>query len=114
MWQFGGETNLIRTNIIAGVVCDQNYMIVDYPTLITEKGMNRYVSSNNGNGADEEPKEEAKDDTHKLTLINYVVKEGDTLSSIASKYGISYQSIEKLNLISNLNLIYPGEVLRIM
>ena len=113
MWQFGGEINLIRTNIIAGVVCDQNYMIIDYPTLITEKGMNGYGSSNNDNGADEEPKEEPKDDTDKLTLINYVVKEGDTLSSIASKYGTSYQAIAKLNLISNPNLIYPGQVLKI-
>lgn len=113
MWQFRGEINLIRTNIIAGVVCDQNYMIIDYPTLITEKGMNGYGSSNNDNGADEEPKEEPKDDTDKLTLINYVVKEGDTLSSIASKYGTSYQAIAKLNLISNPNLIYPGQVLLI-
>jgi peptidoglycan hydrolase-like protein with peptidoglycan-binding domain len=25
IWQFGGETNLIRSNKIAGQVCDQNY-----------------------------------------------------------------------------------------
>ena len=30
MWQFGGETNLIRSNRIAGVVCDQNYAYADY------------------------------------------------------------------------------------
>ena len=30
MWQFGGETNLIRSNKIAGKVVDQNYMIKDY------------------------------------------------------------------------------------
>ena len=30
MWQFGGETNLIRTNRVAGVVCDQNYAYADY------------------------------------------------------------------------------------
>lgn len=113
MWQFGGETNLIRTNIVAGVVCDQNYMIVDYPILITEKGMNGYGSSNNDNGTDEDPKDNPKDDIKELTIINYVVKEGDTLSLIAAKYGTSYEAIAKLNGISNPNLIYPGQVLKI-
>ena len=39
IWQFGGETNLIRSNKVAGVVCDQNYLIdttVDKP-VTTEK-----------------------------------------------------------------------------
>jgi hypothetical protein len=31
MWQFGGETNLLRTNRVAGMVCDQNYAYRDYP-----------------------------------------------------------------------------------
>lgn len=26
IWQFGGETNLIRSNKVAGVTCDQNYL----------------------------------------------------------------------------------------
>lgn len=27
IWQFGGETNLIRSNKVAGVTCDQNYFM---------------------------------------------------------------------------------------
>jgi len=27
IWQFGGETNLIRSNKVAGVTCDQNYLM---------------------------------------------------------------------------------------
>ncbi len=42
MWQFGGETNCIRTNKVAGVVCDQNYMLVDYPTKIKSAGLNGF------------------------------------------------------------------------
>ena len=42
MWQFGGETNLLRTNKVAGVVCDQNYMLIDYPTLIKSNKLNGY------------------------------------------------------------------------
>lgn len=43
----------------------------------------------------------------------YVVKKGDTLSGIASKYGTTYQKIAKDNGISNPNKIYPGQVLKI-
>jgi len=42
MWQFGGETNFIRTNKVAGVVCDQDYCFVDYPSMIKSKGKNGY------------------------------------------------------------------------
>lgn len=34
IWQFGGETNLIRSNKVAGVVCDQNYLM-DNAEIIT-------------------------------------------------------------------------------
>lgn len=30
MWQFGGETNLIRSNKVAGMIVDQDYMLDDY------------------------------------------------------------------------------------
>lgn len=42
MWQFGGETNKLRSNVVAGVVCDQNYAYVDFPAIIREKKMNGY------------------------------------------------------------------------
>ena len=42
MWQFGGETNLVRTNKIAGVTCDQDYVYKDYPTIIKGAGLNGY------------------------------------------------------------------------
>ena len=41
----------------------------------------------------------------------YIVKKGDTLSSIASKYGTTYQEIARKNGISNPNLIFPGQVI---
>lgn len=43
----------------------------------------------------------------------YTVRSGDTLSGIAAKYGTSYQAIAKLNSISNPNLIYAGQRLRV-
>lgn len=43
----------------------------------------------------------------------YTVRSGDTLSSVASKFGTSVQALASLNSISNVNLIYPNQVLRV-
>lgn len=43
----------------------------------------------------------------------YVVKRGDTLWGISRRFGVSIARIVMLNRISNPNLIYPGNVLRI-
>lgn len=42
MWQFGGETNLVRTNIVAGQVCDQDYAYEDFPAIMIEAGLNGF------------------------------------------------------------------------
>ena len=47
------------------------------------------------------------------TPQTYTVKSGDTLSGIANIFGTTYQKIAELNGISNPNLIYPGQVLKI-
>ena len=43
----------------------------------------------------------------------YVVKRGDTLWGISRRFGVSISKIVMLNRISNPNLIFPGNVLRI-
>ena len=45
VWQFGGETNLIRSNKINGQTCDQDYCYVDYPAKIKVAGLNGYAKS---------------------------------------------------------------------
>ena len=45
--------------------------------------------------------------------VYYTVRSGDNLSSIAAKFGTSYQSIAALNGLSNPNLIYAGQTLKI-
>ena len=47
MWQFGGETNLIRSNKINGQTCDQDYCYVDYPAKIKSAGLNGYSKGSN-------------------------------------------------------------------
>lgn len=46
LWQFGGETNRIRTNKVAGVTCDQNYAHYDYPSIMKSKGLNGFTANN--------------------------------------------------------------------
>ena len=48
-----------------------------------------------------------------VSTNSYVVKSGDTLSAIASRYGMSTSALASLNGISNANLIYPGQVLKV-
>lgn len=43
----------------------------------------------------------------------YTVRAGDTLSSIAARYGTTWQHLQQLNGIADANRIYPGQVLRI-
>lgn len=42
IWQFGGETNLLRSPIIAGKVVDQDYMYIDFPARIKAAGLNGF------------------------------------------------------------------------
>ena len=43
----------------------------------------------------------------------YVVKSGDTLSSIARRYNTTYQELARYNNIANPNLIYVNQVIKI-
>ncbi len=50
---------------------------------------------------------------HATSTTIYQIKYGDTLSEIALKYGTTVDELVRLNNISNPNLIYVGEKLRI-
>lgn len=104
MWQFGGETNYIRSTLINGQTVDQNYMLADYPKLIKEKGKNGYGANT--------PNIKPRDPV--TSIKSYTVVNGDNLSSIASRFGVSVQDICSINNIANANLIYPGQVLKLV
>lgn len=80
-----------------------------------------------GNGADRKKKLEAAGYNYSTiqSLVNkklqsikpaaqyYTVKKGDTLSAIAKKYGTTYQTLAKINGISNPNKIQAGQKIRV-
>lgn len=53
-------------------------------------------------------------DSINTETIYYTVQSGDTLWEIAKKYGTTINEIASINDISNPNLIYPGQTLRIL
>ncbi len=48
------------------------------------------------------------------TTVFYTVETGDTLSKIAQRYGTTVQELVSINNISNPNLIYPGQQIRVL
>ena len=70
--------------------------------LIEKYNLNKFDSSNNS----------TMPNNNQAGTV-YVVKYGDTLSKIASKYGTTYQELARINNISNPNLIYVGQILKI-
>ncbi len=49
----------------------------------------------------------------KLPEATHVVQYGETLSSIAYQCGTNYQTLAALNGLTNPNLIYPGQILKV-
>lgn len=86
LWQFGGETNVIRSNKIAGVTCDQDYAYVDFPTIIKNVGLNGFPKHIN-------PENQ---------VTYHIVKEGETITQVANKYGMSVDELVKKNNLINL------------
>lgn len=74
MWQFGGETNVICSNTVADVVCDQDYAYKDYPAIIRAAGLN-------GWSAAAEPVEIKEEFTMKLNVLKNGSK-GSTVKAL--------------------------------
>ena len=59
------------------------------------------------------PKPSASARATPVAYSTYTVRGGDTLLSIAQRYGVSASSLQKLNGIRNPSLLHPGQVLKI-
>lgn len=136
MWQNSSNGHIDGIN---GRV-DTNYM---YRDLISEIGNTEQINNDNtpvqntvsvvdlayevingkyGNGEDrknalgslyEEVQAKVNEILNSKKETTYIVKRGDTLSSIAKKYGTTYQEIARKNGISNPNKIYVNQKLKI-
>ena len=87
MWQFGGETNLIRKNIVADVVCDQDYAYYDYPSIMKEKGLNGFGLSNVKDKTVEELANE---------VINGLWGNGEDRKNRLTNAGYNYKEVQNM------------------
>lgn len=94
IWQFTSEGSIPG---IAGDV-DLDYSYVDYPAVIRSAGLNHLDEHNTQSAPN---------------YMTYIVQSGDTLSSIAARCGTTYQILASLNGLSDPDLIYPGQRIRI-
>ena len=97
IWQFTDQGSV--PGISGNVDLDTGF--IDYPAVIRKAGLNHLDGGSN-------PAPPPVQD-----YITYVVQPGDTLSGIAARYGTTYQTLAALNGITNPNLIYAGQTIRI-
>lgn len=99
IWQYrdDGSVEGIPGNV------DMNIAYYDLASVISRAGLNRLKEERRTPEATPEPND----------VIVYTVRSGDTLSGIAARYAVTYQRLAVYNGISNPNLIYPGQRIRI-
>lgn len=100
MWQFGGETNLIRSNKIAGYVCDQDYAYQDFPKIIKEAGLNGF------NATITTPTATSKKSTSELAVevINGKWGNGEERKKLLVNAGYDYNIVQnEVNRLLNNN-----------
>lgn len=119
MWQFGGETNSLRSNLIAGQVVDQDYMYEDFPSIIKAKGLNGFGKKQNTTTATVPTRKYFAKTTYTgvslvegLSSVGAAVtfayrKKIATANGVKAYLGTASQNTKLLNLLKQGKLIKP-------
>ena len=102
IWQYTSTGSV--PGVTGSVDCNWGYL--DYPSMVREAGKNGFAAA----GETTTPKPSTPVATPETV---YTVQTGDTLSGIAAKYGTTYKALAEYNGISNPNVIYTGQKIRI-
>lgn len=96
LWQFGGETNFIRSNRIAGRVCDQDYSFIDFPTIMKERKLNGFSDKGIVKKSNKEIVTE---------IIEGKWGNGETRRKLLTEAGYNYYEVQNLvnQLLSTVN-----------
>lgn len=103
LWQYSSKGSVRG---ISGNV-DMNISYKDY-SVIKNKGFNGFSKTRKV----ETPKKETNNDKNE-NVKQYKIKNGNTLSGIAKKFGTTVDELVKINNIKNPNLIMIGEIIKI-
>ena len=102
IWQYTSQCSI--PGISGNVDLDDGF--IDYASVIKEAGLNHL--DGNAPSPDPSPSPSPSPD-----YVTYVIQSGDTLSGIAQRFGTTYQAIASLNGLSDPNLIYAGQTIKI-
>lgn len=80
MWQFGGETNYVRSPYIGGQCVDQDFCYYDYPGVIINGGFNGYPKNPSPEPPTETPTEPPKPTELKVGDYVKIIKAGNGAS----------------------------------
>lgn len=143
IWQYGGSDNFIRDAKIAGTIVDQDQINIPWTDGNTLPKQTYVIPAQGQKSVDQLANEVlaglwGNGITRKMRLIaegydyntvqnrvneianvrkgnkTYIVVKGDTLTSIAKRYGTSVDALVKANNIPNKNKIYVGQELVII
>lgn len=101
IWQYTDQGTV--PGITGAVDLDEGF--VDYPTVIREAGLNHLDTAS--------PPPDPAPPVPPTDYITYVIQPGDTLSGIALRFSTTTAVLASLNGISNPNLIYSGQTIRV-
>lgn len=96
IWQYTSTGSV--PGIIGNVDLDLGY--TDYPSVIKKAGLNHLSASSPSPSPVPE-------------YITYVIQPGDTLSGIARRYGTTVTALTQLNKLSDPDMIYAGNTLKV-
>ncbi len=88
-------------------ISNPNLIYVGQKLLVSQSSTSSSNSSSQSNSSS------SSTTTDSATAASYTVKAGDTLSSIATQHNTTVNQIVSLNSLSNPNLIYVGQVLKL-
>jgi GH25 family lysozyme M1 (1,4-beta-N-acetylmuramidase) len=111
LWQKSDRGQI--AGIPGNVDLDEAYE--DYEPIIRNAGLNGFAQGGPPVQPEQpvQPVQPEPDKVNKETKETYIVRVGDTLSAIASRYGTTWQDLARKNNITDPNKIYPGQVLKI-
>lgn len=96
IWQYTDKGSV--PGIIGDVDLDKGF--IDYPTIIR----NAHLNHLSGTASPTPPSTD---------YVTYVIQPGDTLSEIALRFGTTVEALASFNHLSDPNVIYAGQTLRI-
>lgn len=96
MWQFGGETNYVRSPYLAGQNVDQDYCYIDYPSIIKNGGFNGYTKQNPEQTIQPTPEPKKSNEELAKEVLEGKWGNGEERKQRLTDAGYNYQAVQDI------------------